>query len=171
MSTQPAEPSTYRETLVPSAWIWAVVLAVAASAGLVFLPALGTTVALVTAAAAWGGGVAGLLLTRARSVVRAGERRAGRARIPAQHLGRVRVLTSERMRALRGPEMDARAYLCQRSWIGQGVIVEITDPQDPTPYWLLSSRSPQLLAAALERAERQSLPARTRTRDEPPLAD
>ena len=55
--------------------------------------------------------------------------------------------------------------------IGQGVIVEITDPQDPTPYWLLSSSSPQRLAAALEQAERESLPARSRTRDEPPLAD
>jgi len=27
--------------------------------------------------------------------------------------------------------------------------VEVTDPDDPTPYWLLATRDPQRLAAAL----------------------
>ena len=67
-------------------------------------------------------------------------------------LGRVRVLDRERMEALRGVEADVRAYLCQRGWVPGGVVVEVVDPEDPVPYWLISSRKPQGLAAALERA-------------------
>jgi hypothetical protein len=61
----------------------------------------------------------------------------------------VQVLTKERMAALRGRDIDPRAYLCQRSWLDLGVTVAVTDPADPTPYWLVSSRQPEALAAAL----------------------
>ena len=77
---------------------------------------------------------------------------AGRARIPVGLLGPVRELDAAQMRALRGPRADARAYLCQRGWIPAGVAVVIDDPADPAPYWLLSSRRPGRLAAALRTA-------------------
>lgn len=171
MSTPRSAPVIYRETLRPSVWLWVAVLAVSSTVGVVFLPLLGTTIALTTAAAAMAGGAAGLLLTSARIQVDGTELRAGRARIRVQHLGRVKALAPERVRALRGREADARAYLCQRSWIPGGVVIEIADPQDPTPYWLLSSGNPQELAAVLERARREALQARSGARDEPPLAD
>jgi hypothetical protein len=55
------------------------------------------------------------------------------------------------MRAARGPELDARAYLCLRGWIAGGVRVPVLDPQDPAPYWLVSSRRPGELAEAVRR--------------------
>jgi Protein of unknown function (DUF3093) len=171
VSSEQHGPKPYRETLLPSWWLWTAVLAVAATVGLVFLPALGAVVALTTSGAAMAGGAAGLLLTSARIEVVGGRLRAGRASIEVEHLGRVKALAPDRVRALRGREADARAYLCQRSWIAGGVVVEITDPQDPTPYWLLSSNSPQRLVAALDQARGDALRARSGARAEPPPAD
>ena len=50
---------------------------------------------------------------------------------------------------LAGPEANARAYLVLRPYLKRAVKVEITDPADPTPYWLVSSRRPEDLAGAL----------------------
>ncbi len=77
---------------------------------------------------------------------------AGRAHIGAEHLGEAEMLDAGRLRAVMGPEANGRAYLCHRSWVRQGVRVEVTDPRDPTPYWLVSSRRPEELVAALGRA-------------------
>ena len=51
----------------------------------------------------------------------------------------------------RGVRLDARAYLLIRGWIPGLVRVELDDPDDPTPYWLVSTRHPVRLAAALSR--------------------
>jgi hypothetical protein len=74
---------------------------------------------------------------------------AGRARIPAELLGRAVAVDAVQMAALRGPRANARAYLCQRPWLQQGVLIEVADPDDPVPYWLVSSRRPHELVAAL----------------------
>jgi hypothetical protein len=145
-------PVRYTERLWPSPGVWLVVLLVAASAGLVVVKVApvwaSVAVALVcVAAAAWGLG-----RSSATIAVTDDELVAGRARIPVALLGDVQVLDRPAFTALRGPRSDVRAYLCQRGWIPQGVRVTIDDPQDPTPYWLLSSRRPQALAAALGRA-------------------
>lgn len=81
-----------------------------------------------------------------------GELRAGGARIPTSALGSPEVLDAEGMRAALGPELDARAWVCQRSWVRGGVRVPVTDPRDATPCWVLSSRRPAALAAALGQA-------------------
>ncbi len=49
-----------------------------------------------------------------------------------------------------GPEADARAYLLLRPYLKRAVRVEITDPADPAPYWLVSSRRPEELARAVQ---------------------
>ncbi|GAA4285304.1 DUF3093 domain-containing protein [Brevibacterium daeguense] len=50
----------------------------------------------------------------------------------------------------RGAQLDARAFLVIRPWVKTVVKVTIDDPQDPTPYWLVSSKQPARLAAALQ---------------------
>jgi hypothetical protein len=62
------------------------------------------------------------------------------------------------MRQARGPGLDARAFLCLRGWVQTGARVRIDDPQDPTPYWLLSTRHPDRLAAALAAAPSERSP-------------
>ena len=78
-----------------------------------------------------------------------GEFRAGRAHIEGRHLGVVEALDAEQTRRTAGQEADARAYLVLRPYLKRAVKVEITDPADPTPYWLVSSRRPEDLAGAL----------------------
>ena len=75
--------------------------------------------------------------------------RAGRAHIEGRHLGVVEALDAEQTRRTAGREADARAYLVLRPYLKRAVKVEITDPADPTPYWLVSSRRPEDLAGAL----------------------
>lgn len=88
----------------------------------------------------------------ARVAVVEGELHAGRARIPLAHVGAVTALDAEGMRRQAGMEADARAHLVLRPYLKRGVRVEINDATDPTPYWLVSSRKPERVAAAVESA-------------------
>lgn len=74
---------------------------------------------------------------------------AGRARIPLRLLSQPRALDADATRTRIGPLADARAYLLLRPYVAGSVVVDVTDPADPTPYWLLSTRHPDALAAAL----------------------
>lgn len=78
-----------------------------------------------------------------------GEFRAGRARIATEFVGEVTELDQEATRLTAGRDADARAFLVLRPYLKRSVRVALTDPQDPTPYWLVSTRHPDQLAAAL----------------------
>jgi hypothetical protein len=75
--------------------------------------------------------------------------RAGRASIERVHLGTAEALTGEAVRNAFGRDCDPAAYLVLRSYLPGAVRVEITDPHDPAPYWLITTRNPERLAAAL----------------------
>jgi hypothetical protein len=75
--------------------------------------------------------------------------RAGRAHIAGAFLGTATVLDAEETRRAAGVDADARAYLVLRPYLKRAVKVEITDPADPTPYWLVCTRHPEELARAL----------------------
>lgn len=74
---------------------------------------------------------------------------AGRARICASYVGAATALDADQTRRAAGVEADARAYLLLRPYLKRAVRVEIDDPADPTPYWLVSTRRPEELARAL----------------------
>jgi hypothetical protein len=77
---------------------------------------------------------------------------AGRARIPVTFLRDPETLDASGVRAVAGVEADARAYLMLRPYVSTAVRVRLTDPADPTPYWLVSTRHPRALAAELTAA-------------------
>lgn len=85
----------------------------------------------------------------ARIAVDAETFQAGRAHIAMAHVGAVTPLDAGQTRRVAGVDADARAYLLLRPYLKRAVRVEITDPADPVPYWLVSSRHPEELAAAL----------------------
>jgi hypothetical protein len=60
--------------------------------------------------------------------------------------------------AERGPNLDARAWTRFRAGIGAVVRLEIVDDADPTPYWLFSTRRPELLVSALRSARAEVKP-------------
>ncbi|KUO17631.1 DUF3093 domain-containing protein [Streptomyces dysideae] len=78
---------------------------------------------------------------------------AGEARIPLAALGEAEILDPEEARAWRTYKADTRAFLLLRAYIPTALRVEVTDPEDPTPYLYLSTREPERLAAALQAAE------------------
>ncbi len=58
-------------------------------------------------------------------------------------------LSREAYRAALGPGFDPLAFVVRRPWITKAVLITLRDPDDPTPYWIISSRRPAALAAAL----------------------
>lgn len=96
-----------------------------------------------------------LLLTRSavRVVVTDGSDpglRVGPAFLDAWSIGETTVLDAEATRRVLGPDADARAYLAHRGWIATAVRIVVVDPEDPTPYWVVSTRRPEQLARAIE---------------------
>jgi hypothetical protein len=147
--------TTYHERLWPSPWVWVSSTVFAMLCGLVVAKSswIGAIVSMIAVSLL----VAWMLAASTPTVsVTAGTFVAGKANIPVSLLGDVEVLDAERMRHLRGPGIDARAYLCIRGWLPLGIRVTLTDPDDPTPYWLVSSRRPQALADALAAAVPQN---------------
>jgi hypothetical protein len=75
--------------------------------------------------------------------------RAGRARISGDFVGGAEPLDPAATRRVAGPDADARAYLLLRPYLKRAVRVTVRDDHDPAPYWLVSTRHPRELAAAV----------------------
>lgn len=71
------------------------------------------------------------------------------ARIPVSQLAGGVVLDREAFRQQTGPMADRRAFVVSRPWLHAAVRVSVTDPADPTPYWVVGTSRPQQLLAAL----------------------
>jgi Protein of unknown function (DUF3093) len=126
--------------LVASAWLAAAVALPAAGA---FAVAAVGLVLMSAFLLSYGG---------ARIEVGGGMLRAGPAGIETSLVGAATPLDAPGTRRQAGVDADARAYLLLRPFVKTSVRVEVTDPADPTPYWLLSSRRPEALASALDAA-------------------
>ncbi|MFI1166446.1 DUF3093 domain-containing protein [Streptomyces sp. NPDC020801] len=147
LSAQP-----YEERLTaPRSW-WLISLLIGVSFALVLLPfgtlpmlggLVGGTAATAVVASSYGS-------VRIRVVN--GSLIAGEAKIPVTALGATEILDAEEARAWRTYKADTRAFLLLRAYIPTALRVEVTDPDDPTPYLYLSTREPERLAEALRAA-------------------
>jgi hypothetical protein len=141
----------YRERLVPGPGTIAACLLLLPAVLLVLLPfsTVGGIVAAIVLTAAL---IAGLVLRAPIVAIEDGMLRAGRARIDVRLTGAAEPLRGEEARTARGTGLDARAWTVLRPWVDGVVRVALADPADPAPYWLVSTRRPEVLAAALERS-------------------
>lgn len=146
-----AEPSTrYAERLtVPWSW-WALGAAFTVAVWWSFYVATpASTTWMATAVAVV---LVGLGLTRYGWVrVSVDERTlwAGRAHLPRDLVGTVEILDPDGVRRVMGVDADARAFVVFRAYCRGAVKVEVADPRDPTPYWVISTRHPDRLSRAL----------------------
>ncbi|MBD9700292.1 DUF3093 domain-containing protein [Flavimobilis sp. GY10621] len=143
--------STYRERLVPGPAGVAAVVLFAVMCGLVVLVS-STVAAAITSLTVL---VVGLVLVAVTSPVvevRGRELHAGRAHIPVDLLGETEVLDADGVRTALGPGYDPRSFACLRTWTKGAVTARVLDPADPTPSWLVSTRRPAALRAAIEAA-------------------
>jgi Protein of unknown function (DUF3093) len=88
-------------------------------------------------------------LGRIQVAVQDGELLVDDARLPLRFVADATVLDAATKRDLLGPYAEPYAFVIQRPWIAGAVQVHLNDPADPTPYWIVSSRHPAELAAAL----------------------
>jgi hypothetical protein len=140
----------YDERLhVPLRW-WVQATMFLASIWLAFVVALPLALAW-TATAGLGGLVLAIFLGYGAARVRVadGVLTAGRASIPLAYLADPVPLDAHAARLLAGRDAHAHAYLLIRPYLKRAVSVRVTDPADPAPYWLVSTRRPQELAAVL----------------------
>ncbi|MCW2598642.1 MAG: hypothetical protein JWM02_471 [Frankiales bacterium] len=88
-------------------------------------------------------------LSRKRVLVEAGVLHVPGARAPLHAFGPAEVLDRDALRLYRGPAAQHDAWVVVRPWLKGAVLLPVTDPEDDTPYWLVGSRDPQALAAAI----------------------
>lgn len=147
---QPATP-TYRERLSPGP----------ATYGAIALFCLFVFIMIVIASLPIAAGVSLLLLvggsvfayvTSPVVTVADGVLSAGAAHIPARLLGAPTILDRAGVREAMGPSYDPRMFACLRGATGAAVVIDVLDPADPTPSWLVSTRHPEALAAAVREA-------------------
>jgi hypothetical protein len=143
----------YRERLfVPPLW-WVVGIATMLTFGAVVWTGfdLGITIAVFAVLI---GMVVALLLNWGRMAIEVsdGQLRAGDDVLPLATAGEVRALDESQAAALRGPRADPRAHTLIRPYLRLAVYVEVKVPDASVPYWLLATRRPGELAAAIESA-------------------
>ncbi|MFC8303750.1 DUF3093 domain-containing protein [Specibacter sp. NPDC057265] len=146
-------PSTviYKEKLWPNFWSWVIVVGLSAASIFIFLPIsefAGYLAFFVVLAIM----VVALVTSTPTIAVTADSLQVGRAHIERRFVGQVATYTGEAATEQRGVRLNGLAFLCFRGWINPVVKIEITDPDDKTPYWLTSSRNPEHLAAALRQS-------------------
>ncbi|WP_312880455.1 DUF3093 domain-containing protein [Actinokineospora xionganensis] len=89
---------------------------------------------------------------RTKVAVEDGELLVGDAHLPLEFVGEVEVFEAKDKRRVLGPHLDPAAFMLHRGWVGPLLRVQVTDPADPTPYWVFSTRKPAELAAILRAA-------------------
>lgn len=146
----PKGASEYRERLYASWWTWplpliaAVLLAAEVHMGYPGVRAWLPYAVLVPLAIA-----VPLVLGRTRIEVTGGELWVGDAHLPLRFIEDAEVIPRNEHRRALGPDLDPAAFLVHRSWVRTSVRVWLDDPDDPTPYWVVSTRHPEKLREAL----------------------
>ncbi|MGE2727930.1 DUF3093 domain-containing protein [Mycolicibacterium vaccae] len=146
----------YRERLRVPWWWWPPAMVVAALIAVVFqrgIPALPYWVAFAVLAAVAAVTLVWLGRFEVRVVESGGENQlwAGAAHLPVSVMARTAEVPKSAKSAALGRQLDPAAYVVHRAWVGPMVLVVLDDPDDPTPYWLVSSRHPDRVLAALGR--------------------
>lgn len=73
----------------------------------------------------------------------------GAAHLPVSVIERSAEVPKSAKSAALGRQLDPAAYVVHRAWVGPMVLLVLDDPDDPTPYWLVSCRHPDKVLAAL----------------------
>ena len=142
----------YRERLWASVWVYLATALVIPASLLVFLP-INFTAGVIVAIAIYTGCVGVLIATSPVIEVSSEQLTAGRARLPIAFIGEVTGHSGEEATLQRGQKLDARAWLMIRGWVSPVVRIEVSDTKDPTPYWLVSTRQPAAMIAAIAEAK------------------
>lgn len=143
----------YQERLWPSLGMWTFAFIMTVSLGIAYGRAYGNDLGLVVAITTTLAVAIGIVVNTPLVQIDELNFRAGRARLPLQFVGQIQILDEQQSRRARSTDANSNAHFQLRGGIKSTVIVEVTDPQDPHPYWQVSTRKPDALIAALNSAK------------------
>lgn len=95
-----------------------------------------------------------VLSGRQRIRLRDGVLEAGKEQLAVTQVTSISPLDRTETRLRLGPQGDPAAHLVVRGWIGTSVMLRLSNP-DPVPYWVVSTRHPEELAAAIKQSRDQ----------------
>ena len=141
----------FKEVLRPPIWVLAFIYFLLLSLVIAIWAAFDTTATIAALAAATIAIIYLAFAMRSTISVDGKELRIDRAHIDIKYLGDVKILDSSAMRLLRTRDADPAAYLAIKFWVPTGVKIAVVDPRDPTPYWLITSKRGEEIAALLNK--------------------
>ena len=144
---------SYRERLSVPVWWWVLAAVCVALLGSEVWAGLGGFIPLLTYVVL--ALIVGAVLVNwslAVIEVTGGTLRAGGATLPLDKAGEVVALDEQQAARLRGPRADPAAHLLLRPYLKRAVYIEVAGPAGSVPYWLLATRRPEELAAAIQRS-------------------
>ena len=146
-------PPAYDEPLRAPWWWWPASLAVAALLAAVVHAGAGGWRAVVPYAVALPLALVGVArASRGRVRLADGVLHVPGARLPVDVVSRVVPLDPPSLRRLAGPQRHPWAFVSRKGFVPTALLLELDDPADDTPYWVVSTRRPEELADALAAA-------------------
>ena len=148
-SQKPTEPILYQERVRPNIGTFVAVCALLPAVALVSEPfdiRIGVVVGSLLVLAIWSG------LFFLAPVIKVGKTTltVGKASIPRTLLGKIDVIEKDQIFLERGPRLDPAAYKVFQGTVKTALKIAIKDSDDPTPYWMISTRKPAQLATVLK---------------------
>ena len=142
----------YRERLhVPLAWWLLAVPTVLILGATLYAGLAGPWPIVIMAGLAAGCAASLLAMSLATVEIRDGALRAGNAVLPLTTVSEVICLDEKQTMRLRGPRADPAARLYSRPYLKESVYLSVNPSSSAAPYWLIGTRHPAELAAAVER--------------------
>ena len=132
-------------------WLMGLIIALDISIVIAIWAGLGNSAALVSVFVVIALTIALFFFTELNIRVDGDQLHVARAHIDREFIGQIEVLTADQMKRAYGIGLDPAAFLAIRFWVKGGIKLAITDPRDPTPYWLVSSKKPEKIKAAIQR--------------------
>ncbi len=152
-STQTPDEVLYRETVWPSLIASLPIALIAPAVALVVTPFTDFVLATLAGSFAFVICLIALLALSPKIRVSKTEGRihlhVNSATIDSKHIGAIELIEKQQVRNERGPSLDARSFRVFQPSVPQMLKLQVIDEADATPYWLVSTRDPKNLKAAL----------------------
>jgi hypothetical protein len=143
----------FQEKLSWSWWLWCFAIFMAGSLSLAIWAALGITGALITSVIQ----LILLVIAEQKSSLRItltkGWLLVGPAAIERAFIHNFIALDFKEFKRIRGVDADPASYLQIRFWVSSAIKIDLRDPKDKTPYWLISTNRANELAKLLNVAD------------------
>ena len=140
--------TTYREVMRPAFWLYIAAILIIPAIILVLAP-INMIFGIILSVVVYGVIIV-LMVTKAPIIELTEESlRVGKAHISRVELGAASAYSGSHAIEQRGTKLDGRAWLMFTGWVDPVVRIDIIDPNDPVPYWLVSTRYPEKFVAAL----------------------